>query len=81
MWIETRFGCQRIIDDDLHATAQFEYAAGNNGLARLQTIDDINKITTRLSQTDKLLAQHFFNLTGLFVFLLRSEERRVGKEC
>ena len=69
MWVETGFRCQRIIDYYLHATAKFEYTTGDNGLTSLQAIDNIDKITTRLSQADKLLAQHFFSLTGLFIFL------------
>ena len=62
MWIETGFGCQRIINYYFHATAQLENATGDNGLASLQTIDNIDKITACLSQSDELLAQHFFDL-------------------
>ena len=79
MRVETGFGGQCIIDYYLHAAAQFEYTTGDNALANLQTIDNIDKITTCLSQTNKLLAQHFFSLTGLFVFLLFYHKDRISK--
>ncbi len=46
---EGGLGGQRIIDDHLHAAAQFEYAAGDDRFASFKAVDHIDKITASLS--------------------------------
>lgn len=79
MWIETGFRRQRVINDYLHTTAQFEYTTGDDCFACLQAIDYINKITAPLSKLNELLSQYTFGLTGLFILLLFYNENRVTK--
>ena len=60
-------------------TAQFEYAAGHHGLAGLQAVRNVDKITARLTQANKLLSQNALGRTRLLVPLLLDNEHRVAE--
>src|SRR5262249_46047510 len=82
-WIHLRLRREIVVDRYRHAVAQFEDASADDRFACLQPIHNRDEITTRFTDSNKLLADGLRFFAGFFVLLFlnhknRIAERRIG---